>query len=349
MIMENTNKNNLFDFLDDKLLGKALQQIKEFSAKDFAKFSTIMAVCFSIALWITRSLGYFYTLGRFSVYHIDKGYIDVWSEGFLIQVIQSASICILLLTVNYMYFQLSIPKGSKNAKRRLKKIGFILLEFIILSAWVLFTNGISFIGLLKELPDASTVEILALVIVWGLVLIMVNAFGIEAVFFYKRSIKEKKAVIEVENEVKTQLEKKGKNKKKKQKTQKDNEKNDAEQSETKYQRWIKVIEFLLITCIIEFIFMYVMGILAERQRNEFKFVVEEAETVEGDEYVFIDQNKGASYYLYPIVYENQDVYILSQIGKKEEDLIINYDFLKEIDKEDVSTYYIDNLKLKNDL
>ncbi len=340
--MENTNENNLFDFLDNKLLGKALQKIREFSAKDFAKFSAITAVCFSIALWITRSLGYFYTLGRFSVYHIDKAYIDVWSEGFLIQVIQSASTCIVLLAINYMYFQLSIQSGSKNVKRRIKKIGFILLEFIALSVWVLYTNGIDFIDLLKELPDTPIVKIIALVIVWSLVLIMVNAFGIEATIFYKMSIKEKKGVSEGGKGVEIQLEKKDKNKKKK---QNDKEKNDTKQSDIKYQRWIRVIEILLITCILEFFFMYVIGILAERQRNEYKFVIEDAEIVEDDEYVFTDRNNGTSYYIYPIIYEDQDVYILSQIGKNEEGLIINYDFLKVIDKEDVSTYYVDNLRL----
>lgn len=334
--MENTNEN-LFELLDEELLGKGLKKIRDFSAKDFAKFSAVTAVCFSITLWITRSLGYFYTLGRFSVYHIDKGYIDVWSEGFLIQVIQSISVCILLFTVNYVYFQLSIPKEGKKVKRRLKKIGFILLEFIVLSAWVLFTNNISFIGLLKQLPDTSMVEVLALLIVWCVVLMMVNVLGIEATFFYKASIKEKKAVDE---EVKTQLEK-DKDKKKKQRKQ-----NKKEKSDTKYQRWIRVIVILLITCIIEFIFMYVMGVLAERQRNEFKFVVEKVETVEGDEFLFTSSENEASYYVYPIIYENQDVYILSQIGKSGEGVRINYDFLKVIDKENVSTYYANNLKLE---
>lgn len=346
MIMDNANENNFFVFFNDKLLGKALRKTRKFFAKDFAKISAIMAVCFSIALWITRSLGYFYMLGRFSVYHIAKDYIDVWSDGFWIQVIQSASTCILFLVVNYIYFQLSIPK-EKNAKRRIKKFGFVLLEFIVLSVWIFYTNKISVIGLLKELPDTSAVEITALVIVWGLVLIMINAFGIEATFFYKRSIKEKKVILEDKNEVKTQLEKKVENKKKKHKKQNDKEKSNAKQSDKKYQRWIKAIGILLITCIAEFIYMYLVGIGVEKQRNDFKFVVEETTTVEGDEYVFTDQNKGTSYYLYPIIYENQDVYILSQIGKKEDGLIINYDFLKVIDKEGVSTYYLDNLKIEN--
>ena len=74
MIMENTNENKGRFLLDYELLEKGIRKIKDSSVKDFAKFSAITAVCFSIAIWVTRSFGYFYTLGRFSVYHIDKSY-----------------------------------------------------------------------------------------------------------------------------------------------------------------------------------------------------------------------------------------------------------------------------------
>lgn len=338
--MENSNENNLFIFLDKRLLGEALQKIREFSAKDFARFSAITAVCFSIAIWVTRSLGYFYMLGRFSVYHIDKGYIDVWTEGFLIQVIQSVSTCIFLVGINYMYYKLSIPQEGKNAKRRLKKIGFILIEFTVLSIWVFYANEISFIDLMKELPNTPISEILALIIVWCIVIIMVNAIGIEAIIFHKQSIKEKNTVTESEKKDIIQSEKKGKKKQ-------SNKADDTKQSAIKYQSWVVTIEILLITCIVEFAFMYGMGIWAEKGRSEFKYVVEETETIEGDEYVFTDPNNGTAYYLYPIIYENQDVYILSRVSKSEAGASVDYEFLKVIDKFEVSTYYVDYVKIVN--
>ena len=344
--MKNTNDNNFFLFLDDKLLGKALQKIKEFMEKDFAKFSAITALCFSIAIWITRSWGYFYTLGRFSVYHIDKGYIDVWTEGFLIQVIQSVSTCIFLLGINYMYFKLSIPQKGKNAKRRLKKTGFIFLEFIALSAWVLFVNEISFIGLLKELPDVKTIEILALLIAWAIALLMVNAVGIEATIFYKISIKEKKNIAKGNKEVKPKLKKKGKNEEQLEK-QSDEEESDIKQNDIKYQRWVRAIEVLIIICILEFGLMYGVGVFTERHRSEFKFVVKEVETVVEDEYIFTNQKTGVSYYLYPIIYENQDVYIVSQVTENEDGVFIDCDFQKVIDKKEMITYHFDNLKIKH--
>ena len=101
----------------------------------------------------------------------------------------------------------------------------------------------------------------------------------------------------------------------------------------------------LIICIIAFAFMYTLGIQMERQRSEFKYVKEKTEILDGEEYINTDQTTGDSYYLYPIVYENQDVYILSQIRK---DMTIDCGFLKAIDKENVNAYYDDNFKLKRD-
>lgn len=346
--MDSTNENNLFDFVDEDLLEKGIKKIREFSRKDFARFSAIIAVCFSIALWITRSMGYFYMLGRFSVYNIDKSYIDVWSEGFLAQIIQSASTCILLLAVNYKYFQLSIQKDVSKIIRILRKSGFVLLEFVALSSWVLFANEISLFDLLKELPYTPKVKILALVIVWVFALVMVNILGIEAAFFYKASTRKKKEVDEDEREIKIEREDRCKSKKKKRKRLKNKEQSEVKQGDTKYQRWIKVIRTLLITCIVEFVFMYMIGVLTERQRSEFKFVVEETENVVRDKYLFVDEKNGGSYYLYPIIFENQDVYILSRICRNGDCLTIDYDFLKVIDKEGVSTYYVDKLKIERE-
>lgn len=97
IVKGNTDENNI---LDGETLEKVIEKIKEFSTKDFTKFSALIAVAFSIALWITRSMGYFYLSGRFLVYNIDKSYIDVWSNGFLIEVIRTISLCMVLGGIN---------------------------------------------------------------------------------------------------------------------------------------------------------------------------------------------------------------------------------------------------------
>ena len=340
--MENTNENKLFDFLDVNLVARMLKKIRKYASKNFAKFSAITAVCFSIVLWIIRSLGYFYTLGRFSVYHIDKSYIDVWSEGFFAQVIQSVSVVILFLTVNYIYFQLSIPQNNKNAKRRILKVGFVLLEVFGLSVWINLTNGISLNDLLKDLRNASMRDISTLMIVWCGLLAIVNCLGMYANLFHRFPIKEKKTVSEDRTVVKPPLDKMGETKTR---YENDKEKRGGKHDDLKYKEVIGRMVVPLIICIIAFAFMYTLGIQMERQRSEFKYVKEKTEILDGEEYINTDQTTGDSYYLYPIVYENEQVYILSRIRK---DMTIDCSFLKVIDKENVNTYYIDNLKLNRD-
>lgn len=340
--MENTNENILFDFLDVKLVARTLKKIRKYASKNFAKFSAITAVCFSVLLWIIRSLGYFYMLGRFSVYHIDKSYIDVWSEGFFAQVIQSVSVVILFLTANYIYFQLSIPQNNKNVKRRILKVGFVLLEAFGLSVWINLTNGISLNDLLKDLRNASMRDISALMIAWCRLVFIVNCWGMYANLCHRLFIKEKKTVSEDETIMNPQLDKMDE---KKTRDENDKEKRGVKQDDLKYKEVIVQIVVPLIICIISFAFMYTMGIQMERQRSEFKYVKEKTEIIDGEEYITTDQTTGDSYYLYPIVYENEQVYILSRIRK---DMTIDCSFLKVIDKENVNTYYIDNLKLNRD-
>ena len=125
----------------------------------------------------------------------------------------------------------------------------------------------------------------------------------------------------------------------------DKEKRGGKHDDLKYKAVIGRRVVPLIICIIAFAFMYTLGIQMERQRSEFKYVKEKTEILDGEEYINTDQTTGDSYYLYPIVYENEQVYILSRIRK---DMTIDCSFLKVIDKENVNTYYIDNLKLNRD-
>lgn len=325
--MDSMNKNRYFDIWDEFFSEKG---IKNFFPKDFAEFSVIIAVCFSISLWIFRAMGYFYMLGRFSVYNIDKSYIDVWTDGFLMQIIQSASICVLLFVINYVYFQLSISKDKKIIKI-IKKMVFFLIEFVALNGWVFFAERISLLELLKELPRASKTEIIDLVIIWVTSLVIFNVLGVEATIFYRINAKKRCATEENEKEKKA-----------------DKEQGDEKNNKKKYLGWIRVAEIFLITCSGVFFLMYVIGCKVESQRNEFKYVLEEEENVEENRYVFTDTNSGKSYKVYPIVFENQDVYIMSRIYKKEGRFIIDCGFLKVRDKENVNTHYFDKLRLERD-
>ena len=49
--------------------------------------------------------------------------------------------------------------------------------------------------------------------------------------------------------------------------------------------------------------------------------------------------------IYPIIYENNDIYILSQLYREGQINKINYNFQKVIDKKGIETIYIQNIDL----
>ena len=102
----------------------------------------------------------------------------------------------------------------------------------------------------------------------------------------------------------------------------------------------------LIACSIEFIVMYVVGVRYEKQRSDFKFVAEEMELVDGDKYMITNEENGKFYYAYVVIYENQDVSILSPIFKNDERWKIDTKISKVIDKKEVCTYYSDDLDIE---
>ena len=313
--MKNTSENSIFAIVDEEKVLEVLKKIRKCFFNYFVQFSAIMGVLFSIALWITKSLGYFYMLGRFSIYNIDKSYIDVWSEGFLVQVIHSASICIVLILGNYTYFRLSISRKRNG----LKVIGLLVGELLLLNLWVIYVNNIHLIELFRAFKSASTTKTVGLILMWTVILIMINILGMEAAFFYKR---------------RSETDKGHEEKKKDEMGEGHNEANNVEQKGKRLRCGLMVLGALLLTCIAEFILMYLVGRETERQRNGFKVVIEETEIGEDNEY------------LYPVIYENQDIYILSRIYKNGNVLEIDTSFLKEIDKKGVSTYYISNLSIE---
>lgn len=332
--MGNTDENNI---LDGETLEKVIEKIRDFSAKDFTKFSAFVAVIFSISLWITRSMGYFYFLGRFSVYNIDKSYIDVWSNGFWIEVIRTILLCIVLVGINYIYYQLSIKK------QRLKKVCFIFLEFIVLIGWIVWQDGIEIFEIFKDLSSGSIKSVVTFVITSASVVSTLNIYGIVFSVYYKLSAIKRKVIAKKKKLVKTKIEKKGSGIKEEQDSQ---DSSDSKPDNKRNKKYTYVIMSFLIACSIEFVVMYIMGISYEKQRSAFKFVAEEMELVEGDKYVISNEQNGKFYYAYAVIYENQDVYILSRIFQNEECWKIDTNILKVIDKKEVSTYYTDTIDIE---
>lgn len=349
--MENTNDNEKYELDEMEQLYQMFQKVCKLFQSDFVKYSGIATVGVTIALWIIRSLGYCYQLGKFAVYGIDKCYVDVMSGNFILNIVQTVAVCIVFFAINYVYFKLSIPTGGckLQLRRRIKKLGFCVGEIVILLGCVMFSEGISPIDLWKDLKSTSIAQNISFGIIILLIWVMINLLGMQANWFRKEAVrKEKKKNSKVHEQsvqkldegtgVENKEKQKGKNKKEKKQKKKEREEH------KKYRKWFTMLRAGLICFSLELALMYGMGRYEENCRVEYKVVVEDAEIEQSSKYVFVNKKDDSAHMLYPVVYENQDIYILTRLYKNEDEIEIDYSYQRIINKENIEVQQLNDIK-----
>lgn len=87
--------------------------------------------------------------------------------------------------------------------------------------------------------------------------------------------------------------------------------------------------------------MYLNGIICENSRTEYKVIICEVTEKSESKYCFSGEDKDVS--IYPIVYENEDCYILSRIYNENDEIKLDYDYQQIVSKENQETYMISNI------
>lgn len=105
----------------------------------------------------------------------------------------------------------------------------------------------------------------------------------------------------------------------------------------KKSKYYLLLDFVIVIAF-ELVFIYSLGFLLEKNRTSYKVVVN-PDLVELEE-LNLENND-----IYPIIYENNDIYILSQLYREGQINKINYNFQKVIDKKGIETIYIQNIDL----
>jgi hypothetical protein len=278
----------------------------------------LFAAMITTGAWILRVLDYCYQSGVFSIYSINNKYIQI-DDGFLYQMAQFLAILIIFLIINYAYLYIatSSDKSKFGFKRKLKILLFYLVEITTCFFLIFISAGYGINSIITELGKTKFLEV---IVIFGMMLILActfNILGIQMVRYYKRS---------------------------KKKTSKgDNEKDDESPKSTKGNIKTTLLFTFLILISVMVPITYYVGIFEEHQRTNFKIIKEPiTETNSGEkEYVFTSENN--SYILYPIIYENQDIYIISRVFIDGNKICIDKSYQKVIDKQDVITYTVDNI------
>lgn len=168
------------ELTDDNLVQFVVEKIKKIVKEDFAKFSAFAAVIFSVGLWIIKSIWYTYLLGKFSVYNIDECYINANNEKVILQIVQLASILVVWILIDYMYYKILVAE-DKSWKKRIKILIFWIAEMVF----------IFFTFLRYYVDEISKRNILSYIIALLFICLMINIFAIE--FWIEEQLKRKKA------------------------------------------------------------------------------------------------------------------------------------------------------------
>ncbi|MBQ3545908.1 MAG: hypothetical protein IJA34_13150 [Lachnospiraceae bacterium] len=100
---------------------------------------------------------------------------------------------------------------------------------------------------------------------------------------------------------------------------------------------------VIITVDLEILIMYIFGVLYENDRRSYKVVLFEKEKGEDSKYIFKDQNGQMNYEIYPIIFEDNDSYILARLYIEDGKIEIDYKYQRVIEKTDVEIFNFDNI------
>ena len=318
--MENSEEKNLDvkDTMQDKAY-KVIKKCKEIAEKDFTKFSALFVAVMTVGLWVIKGMWYAYQTGRFSVYGIDSCYISSDNESILLQIIQMTAVLVVLFSINYIYYKISVSedKSKIHWRRKLRLLAYWLTEMILLFILVLITSGINIIDLIKD-STANNVVVLLIAIIFAC--FVVNIYGIEFAIKKKLSSRKRK-----------KLESKAEKKK------------DIEEENQHKRNGKKMIFAVFITVALEILLMYILGITYESDRSSYKIVLVEQEADEDSKYIFHYQSRQMNYTICPIVFENNDYYILTRLYKREGKIEMDYEYQKIIEKTDIETFNCENI------
>lgn len=317
-------ENDLRDFFKFYKVEELIAEVYKLNERDWKVFGTIVSVILTIMMWGIKGMGYYYTLGIFSVYGIDRCYIDVSGEGFIMQVIQIVVNLIFLLIANGIYFFLSVKEDSSRFqwKRRVIKVVYIFAELVVLNQIIMNTEQISPSELMREILSVGIKQRVELLLLQFFLFIICNYFGIYGSIqcrIHKKRLK------------KTQEVREGKEAECSVETERGNEGDTGESNKKIWKEMITAIVFLVIMLSGESVFMYCAGKSEELQRTEYRVIYENNAENEEDELP------------YPIIYEDQEVIIVTRLREEGNHIKVDRNYQRVEKKVGIEMYWCQDI------
>lgn len=239
-------------------------------------------------------------------------------ENAILEAIFLIAVVILWGILNYIFYRMCIVED--NSFFRWKKFrnlfGLIGIEMIFSVCLISFLYGFELIDVVEDLKTNWC----SILIVSFLICLFLNFLGIQSAIVHLLGKRNSTNNCDVYD---------------------DSNLNDN--SMEKWKKGVANVISLLIFMSIGIVFSYILASSMEYDRKGYKVIAYECEINLDDKYCFQTKESEKAIYVYPIVYETDESYFISKMYKEEGQKKIDYCFLKEIEKKNIETRYIDDI------
>lgn len=308
---------------NDKEINSENEKLKKILGKCLKYGGLIIAagtLCVSLLAIFFKVMWYYYQLGCFSAYKIDKSYIDV-SENSVIYIFRILGMALLLAFSNWVFYMLCRKKNVVKIQTVINGIVLLCIEGLILIGIVfLITDTNIFIAVYQVYKRRYWWKCLEYIGYIFIMLFVFNMFGlymgvINSILEKKQHLKKRKSIIK------------------------------------------EIINVVGIVCTLAvslpFAF-YTYGLNIMRDNVEFKIIIENQVSDEenyirnvlngNNQYIFQSTVTKDKYNVFAVVYEDSNEYVVATIKNSGK---IDFDLQKTISKSNVQIYYIDDyMKIK---
>ena len=307
----------------------------DLSKKDILE---LMASAVSVLYVIDMFLLYVYQSGRFAILKIDNCYINVGVKN-LYEVILHIFAAVLVVLSNYIFY------WAIEERRIGRIIGILLGEWVLLIFAVCILANESIISLIVECHEDKLYKayFLQLFSIF-LTAIFINIYGIVyQIIFHIDKIRRDIMSHVKELKVYQKFEKRIQEKKAKKQSTNSIEKPlrenwiqklysnisyiNTKMEFIKFKTIVECIEIAIIGAILETLIIFVVGTFSVYNTYDYKMAM-------------VNEDNA----LYPIIYENEDIYIIANVDKSDDGVKIKYDNQKIIDKDGIETKYFSDYR-----
>lgn len=280
---------------------------KKFGTKNITDFTGAFTILITVVAFLLRGYWYIYELGYCKAIGVSRIYIETESIATLYFIIYNLGLAGVLVASNYFVYFLTEKKKTKEL------IGVILFEVVAFSIIVFVDSNINFFDAITEMIKYNQqIGYLLLLAKMILIVVLVNLNGFILGLFRRIEQKDK--------------------------TSEHNKVAGPEKIEIKI-----ALPFFAVLLAIYGLVIFFIGENDGHNQKGYKVIVENvAEEAIDEKYIFSDGDNNRMR-IYPVLYENYEIYIISYLCHNEDEIYIESVHQKIISKVEIETVYVEDI------